>query len=184
MLASMRLGAYCTWVAAVNERGSAAADAGITRVLRPGEALLWAGRRRQRFALKGLSVVVLFLWLGVLLTFVATRETGALVLLAVVAIVVSAALAQAVARDAAYGLSNQRAVIVRGRFRPQVRSIPLQWLTDFQLTERPDGVGTIGLDPSRRWTPPRRAAPAFEDIVDARRVHALIQRAQNKLLDV
>ena len=168
----------------MNERGSAAVDAGIARVLRPGEALLWAGRRRQRFGLRGLSVVVLFLWLGVLLTLVATVQTGALVLLAVVAIAVSAALAEAIARDAAYGLSDQRAVIVRGRVRPQVRSIPLQWLTDFQVTERPDGVGTIALDPSRRWTPPGRVAPAFEDIVDARRVHALIQRAQDKLLNV
>jgi hypothetical protein len=42
----------------------------------------------------------------------------------------------------------------------------------------------IALDPSRSWTPPRRPAPAFEDIVDARRVHALIQRAQNKLLNI
>ena len=177
----MRRGYFWAEVAAVNDRGSGAVAGRLARVLQPGETVLWTGRREVRRGTKLFAVVLLVLWVGALLTFVATRETGAIVLFGVVTASAVLGLGDMVARDAAYGLTDQRAVIVRRR---QVRSIPLQWLTEFQVTERPDGVGTIALDPSRRWTPPRRAAPAFEDIVDPRRVHALIQRAQNRLLNI
>lgn len=179
----MRRGSFCAGVAAVNDRESGALAPRFARVLQPGETVLWTGQRQRRPERRFFAVLFV-LWLGTLLTFTATREYGAIVLFAVVTAVAVLALGDMVGRDVAYGLTDQRAVILRGRFRPQVRSIPLQWLTEVQLTERPDGVGTIALDPSRRWTPPRRAAPAFEDIVDAQRVHVLIQRAQNKLLNV
>jgi hypothetical protein len=167
----------------VNDRAYGAVDPRIARVLQPGETVLWTGRRRRRVE-RGWFAVLFILWIGTLLLFAATRETSAIVLFGVVTAAAAVALVDKAARDAAYGLTDQRAVIVRGRITPRMRSIPLQWLTDFQITERPDGVGTIALDPSRRWTPPRRAAPAFEEIVDARRVHALIQQAQNKLLNI
>jgi uncharacterized MnhB-related membrane protein len=170
-------------VAAVSDRESGAVAPQLARVFQPGETVLWTGRRQRRTEVIWVAVVAV-LWLGALGFLIARRDTTAIVIFGIATALLIVTLRTLVSRDVAYGLTSQRAVIVRGRFRPQVRSIPLQWLTDFQLTERQGGVGTIALDPLRRWTPPRGAAPEFEQIMDARRVHTLMQRAQNKLLGV
>ena len=157
-------------------------DERITRQLVPGETVLWSGRPGRRFPVAGL-IFVLALWLTGLAIFIASRATVALFfLIAVTFLVAAPTVAGAISRDVAYGLTDRRVLIVRGRFRPLVRSLPLHWVTNVTITENPDGTGTINLDASDRWTLANRVAPAFEAIAEARRVHGLIVQAQSTLL--
>jgi len=156
-------------------------DERITRQLVPGETVLWSGRPGRRFPVAGL-MLVLALWLTALAVFIASRATVALFFLIAMTVLVAALIVAAVSRNAAYGLTDRRVLIVRGRFIPQVRSLPLHWVTNVTITENSDGTGTINLDASQRWTLANRVAPAFEAIAEARRVHGLILQAQSTLL--
>jgi hypothetical protein len=88
----------------------------------------------------------------------------------------------------AYGVTDQRALIVSGWFSREVRSLPLRTLSELSLSERRDGSGTIRFgrgdsrmgwmgDPS--WPgAAKMSPPAFEMIPEARRVYEHIQQAQ------
>ncbi len=84
----------------------------------------------------------------------------------------------------AYGVTNQRVMIVREGFSRQVKSLQLRTLSDVTLDESGDGSGTITFGPgapslggfpgSRRGP----VAPCFEMIERAKSVYDLIRSAQ------
>jgi hypothetical protein len=91
-------------------------------------------------------------------------------------------------RRTAYGLTDQRAIIVSGVFNREVKSLALRTLAEVSLSERSDRSGTITFGstagmagwlggtswPSRgRYQP-----PAFEMIPDARYVYEQMREAQ------
>ncbi|HXH40373.1 MAG TPA: hypothetical protein VNN08_17215, partial [Thermoanaerobaculia bacterium] len=84
----------------------------------------------------------------------------------------------------AYGVTNERIVIVSGLFKSSVKSLSLRTLSDISLDERDDGSGTITFGPAQTSAlfvagrGARQQSPAFEGIVNARSVQQTIRDAQ------
>jgi hypothetical protein len=85
-----------------------------------------------------------------------------------------------------YAVTNRRIVIVRTGAFPKLTSVGLDRLPDLQLTERPDGSGTIRFGPSQpiwgtaawgAWSPSTDPTPQFIGIENAQQVFDRIQRA-------
>lgn len=87
-----------------------------------------------------------------------------------------------------YGVSSRRVLIISGLFRRQTRSLELLGLSEINISERPDGSGTITFGPNpglmsltmpRGWPGSSQyLSPAFEGIARAREVLQIIRNAQ------
>jgi len=88
-----------------------------------------------------------------------------------------------------YGVTNERVIIIAGLFSLETKSLQLRTLTDVTLTEKNNGLGTIGfglgtlvsggyigngmMTSTRRLSP-----PSFYYIQDAKEVYNIIRGAQ------
>lgn len=81
-----------------------------------------------------------------------------------------------------YGITNERIIIIKGRFSREVKSLSLRTLADVSLSERGDGSGSIAfgpLHPMGYWARGSRYdPPAFDMIEQARSVYEIIRQAQ------
>jgi len=88
-----------------------------------------------------------------------------------------------------YALTDQRVLILSGLWRRSIRSLELAGLSEINLTERPDGRGTITFgSPSsfgmgaRGWPPGNRnLSPSLDGVAQARDVLKKIRDAQRTL---
>lgn len=84
-----------------------------------------------------------------------------------------------------YGVTSRRVLIISGLIRRQTRSLELLGLSEINISEKPDGSGTIIFGPNPFGPVPRGwpgagqyASPAFEGIPGARDVLQTIRTAQ------
>jgi hypothetical protein len=170
----------------------------LTRELGGGEKLLWSGRPRQGLMLRpsdGLFIPFSLMWGGFAVFWEASAiKTGApfffmlwgIPFVAVgLYITVGRFFVDARIRErTAYGVTNERIVIVSGLFKSTTKSLSLRTLSDISLNERGDGSGTITFGPSGNSSlfvtgrGGRQLTPAFEGIANARSVHQAIRDAQ------
>ncbi len=89
-------------------------------------------------------------------------------------------------RNTRYAVTNRRIIIARSDPFPKLTSISLERMPELQLTEWPDGRGTIRFGPTLPywglagwggWSPATDPTPQFIGISDAQRVFDRIQRA-------
>ena len=184
---------------------SGEAEQPIRSELGPGESLLWRGMPKQGIRLQASDLFLVpfsLLWGGfaVFWELSAIRRGGALLdslwgipfVLVGLYMIVGRFLVDAYQRSHTYyGLSNQRAIIIRGIASRQVTSVALQGLHDTALTERADQSGTIRLGPANPYSAlgtgsgwpgfGTHAPPAFNMISDARRVYEQLRTAQASL---
>jgi hypothetical protein len=174
-------------------------------VLAPGERLLWHGRPKQGFALRGLDAGLIpfsIIWTAaVLIGIIAmlAEGGGAIALLFMLPFVLMAAYLLAgrfwldarLRANTYYALTSQRIIVItQGRSR-RVQTIDLNQMVDVQLTHRADGTGTLefpishfyvsqvlmaGYNRSLPWTSMVHIPPAFEMISDGKNVSELIQQ--------
>lgn len=173
----------------------------IGRELAGGESVLWCGVPRQGFQLRSSDAFMIpfsLLWGGFALfwesSVIHTRAPfffklwGVPFVLMGLYITVGRFFVDILQRSrTAYALTSTRAIIVNGIFSRNVKSLPLKTLTDYTLSERGDGSGTIALEPPvgyRRypgnynpWTG-TSATASFDMIEDARAVYSKIRTAQ------
>jgi hypothetical protein len=168
----------------------------ISRLLEPGESLLWAGKPRQGLFLRPSDVVVApitLFWAG----FVIAWEIGVLssgpqaafwlwgVPFVIVGLYITVGRFFVDARSRAktyYALTNRRIVIASGLFVHTIHSLPLRTLSHISVVERKDGTGTILLghsNPYTNWMV--GTTPSFEQIPEAKRVHDQILEAQRSV---
>ena len=90
-------------------------------------------------------------------------------------------------KNTTYGITNERIIILSGRFSRKNRSVNLRTLSDISLTEKPDRSGTIWLGPRNPFFPfpgypipgfEHHFAPSIELIENAKDVYDLITAAQ------
>lgn len=87
-----------------------------------------------------------------------------------------------------YGVTDQRVIILGGLTNREVKSITLQGLSDTSLNERSDRSGSITFGPTNpmydKWAGwpnmGKKTSPAFELIVDVRKVYDVIRQAQRE----
>jgi hypothetical protein len=165
--------------------------------LAPGERLLWSGRPRQGLLLRPgdwLLIPFSVLWGGFAVfweaTVIAQGGSPLMVLWGVPFVLVG--LHMMVGRfllDARlrartfYGLTAERAIIVGGLLRREVKSVPLRSLAEVGLQERRDRSGTVTLGPGpgspiTSWPGAANAVPAFELVENARQVYDRVRAAQ------
>jgi hypothetical protein len=180
----------------------------IGQRLDPGEQLLWIGRPTQgrRFGIVGIALSIL----GTAATFaglwITRRQVGqalraeeyvdavliflfgvSVSLLGLIPIVNLLWLDSRRRDQTFYGLTDRRAILVRGLRHRRTRSLDLRSAINVTLNRHRDGTGTISFSPppplwrvliqtrGSRVTP---ALPAFDHIQDADEVLALIHSAQ------
>jgi hypothetical protein len=168
-----------------------AAEPMIQAELTRGERLLWAGRPDQGLLQSLNGKVALFLCgaaiaMSVAFGIAAAQLTGSPVLALLIIPVLPVAVCPFAAilffvmrlrQRTTYALTDRRAVIVSDVFGRQVQSLPLANLRDVELSERPDGSGSIRLGPTRL----REATPEFTMMDGARSVYELLTEAQRQL---
>jgi hypothetical protein len=177
----------------------------VQDVLAPGERLLWHGRPKQGFALRGLDAVLIpfsIIWTcGILYFYItALSDSGGLLLFAVLSPFLLIGLYLLAGRfrldarlraNTYYALTSQRIIVItEGRSR-RVHTIKLDQIVDVQLTHRADGTGTLefptshfyvslvlmpGYNRSLPWASMVHIPPAFEMIADGKKVSELIQQ--------
>ncbi|QWT18777.1 hypothetical protein KPL74_13615 [Bacillus sp. NP157] len=176
----------------------------LRRQLGPGERLLWSGVPRQGVTLRpsdALAIPFSLLWGGFAFfwEYSVLSEGGpaffgiwGLPFIAIgLYMIIGRFFADAYLRGkTAYGLTDDRVIIVGGLFSVEIKSLQLATLSDMTLSERPDATGTIQFGPN----PPGRnafpgtpwpgrqgqMAPAFDLIPHARKVYDLIVRTQQE----
>ncbi|WP_157006271.1 PH domain-containing protein [Luteibacter yeojuensis] len=175
----------------------------LKRQLGPGEWLAWSGTPRRGLLLRpsdALAIPFSLLWGG----FVAFWEYSVLkggapaffglwgipFILVGLYMIIGRFFADAFVRSrTAYGVTDQRAIIVSGLFTSEVKSLPLASMADITLSERPDRSGSIqfGNDamPGRSlfvgvpWPgASKQLAPRFDLISDAKKVYDLILQSR------
>ncbi len=186
------------------------AYAALTPYLHPGEQLLWAGRPKQGFALRGwdilhLPIAIFAAAVGTILTVIELREPsepGAIVAALIMAL---AGYYAAVVRFFVdrwqrsltyYAVTDQRAILLTKESPDYVRSVNLETLKKITYSRRSDNTGTLEFDRPGIGTMQGRydmwrgaslpflepeLTPAFEMIADARQVRDLIEQAQQAL---
>jgi hypothetical protein len=170
----------------------------LTRELSGGERLLWSGRPRQGLMLRSSDTVVIpfsLMWGGFAIFWEATviKQGGSIFMMfwgipfVVVGLYMIAGrffIDARVRRRTAYGVTNERVVIVSGLVKSSVKSLSLRSLADMSLEEREDGSGTITFGPAGTGSMSfagrgnQQQSPAFEGIANARSVHNTIRQAQ------
>ncbi len=177
----------------------------INAYLGPGERLLWAGRPKQGFALRGWDIVHWPLSLfacvaGTILTIHEWREPGNVGVLIFVILWTIATYYAAFGRFFVdrwqrsltyYAVTDRRAIILTRAGPDHIQSVYLNILKEVTYTRRSDGTGTLEFDRpgystiQGRWDMWRGATfpwdnltPAFEMITGAREVRDLIVQAQ------
>jgi hypothetical protein len=175
-------------------------DTLIRRELGPDERLLWSGRPGQgiRFRRSDFLLIPFSLMWGGFAIFweFSALSMGAPIFFALWGIpfvlvglymIAGRFVVEAKQRErTAYGLTNQRAVIVSGLLTRRVKSLSLRSLSDIGFEEGANGTGTITFGtpspfswrlPGSSW-PGMPQAPGFEIISDARTVFDSIRKAQ------
>ena len=176
----------------------------IAREIAADERLLWSGVPKQGLALRGSDAFLIpfsLMWGGFALVWETTvLATGApllfklwgipFVLMGLYLIAGRFFVDAWQRRRTAYGITDQRAIILSGLTSRNVKSLPLRTLTDMTLSEANDGSGTISFGPSPPWGRAfgaanwpgsgERVVPAFEFIPDAKRVFARLREAQSE----
>jgi hypothetical protein len=163
----------------------------ISRELTGGERLLWSGQPRQGLMVRASDAVVIpfsLFWAGFAFFWEATalRENTPLLfklwgipfVLIGIYFVAGRFFADAWMRKrTAYGVTNQRVIIVTTFRKRNVQSIALRSVPETSLSESGDGSGTITLGPAfvgRRGP----ASPKLEGIQRVRSVYDMICEAQ------
>jgi hypothetical protein len=173
------------------------AERTITPLLSPGEKLLWSGKPHRGVLLRKYDWVVIPVSIGWCLVAVGilpglwgqSLESDCIVL--AFALVGAYFLIGRFAFDAlvrantTYGLTDQRAIILRRLFSDDVISVSMRSWSDFDFAASADGSGTITFGPPPGMAPPGTrgsppASPAFEAIDDAARVYGLVRDVQQK----
>jgi hypothetical protein len=189
---------------------SSDAAAVMTAHLAPGERLLWAGRPKQGFALRGWDIVywplsLLMVVAGTYITVVEWRKPGATGTLIFVLLWTAAAYYAAFGRFfmdrwqrslTYYAVTDRRAIILTRENPDYIQSINLSTLKKVTYSRRSDNTGTLEFDRPSVFTFQGRLdtargssfpsmqpelTPAFEMIADARQVRDLIEQTQQAL---
>jgi hypothetical protein len=174
----------------------------ITRVLDPGESLIWSGIPRQGLLLRPTDALMIpfsLLWGGFAFYWEASAlSSGAppffllwgipFVLVGVYIIVGRFFVDARVRANTFYGLTDRRVIILSGLFARTTSSLPLRNLTDISLQERSDRSGSILLGrphPQYAWFAGTRwpgtaqyATPCLELIPTVKRVYDQLLEAQ------
>ena len=142
----------------------------IDACLAPGERLLWAGRPKQGFALRGWDILYwpLYILMAVVGTFVTVmewRDPGNPGVLVFVLLWTAAAYYLAIGRffvdrwqrsTIYYAVTDSRAIILTGESADDIQSVYLSTLKEVTYTHRGDDTGTLEFD--RRASSPFKAA--------------------------
>jgi len=175
----------------------------IEHELGDGERLLWSGKPRQGIVFRSFDVFVIpfsLMWSGFVVFAVVNALSSDsppfLVLwlipfvLAGLYILFGRFIVDAMRRErTAYGVTDQRVIIISGYFSRRVQSLNLGTLSDLSLSEKRNRSGTITFGPSHpmssmwgygwpSWAGAGHSTSMFETIEDAREVYDLIRRAQ------
>jgi hypothetical protein len=163
------------------------------RYLLPGERILWTGQPKQGFALRPMDAFLIpfsLIWTGfVLSAFFSTSSAGSpdVILLLFVGLGLYFTIGRfihdaAIRRRTNYALTNQRALFLRAA---KFTSLDLSHLPKLELSERPDGTGTIafrdeGFSTINRysglnWWVPSLVSSSFFRIEHVRDVYRLIR---------
>jgi hypothetical protein len=175
------------------------ADEQLREVLWTNERILWSGRpgRRARFNVHSV-IPILFLvgWTSLVLSFAGRNYLEsdhptsdsvipigmAAVGLSMLALIVF--IAPRHERTIAYGLTNERAIIVGGLFNLMMVSMPLEFMWTVTVRERRDFSGTLVFEDFRRQCGEDRDDTCpyeFREIDAVRHVQALISTARANL---
>jgi hypothetical protein len=181
----------------------------IRQQLAPGEQLLWHGRPRQGFVLRGIDAFMIpfsILWCGVVLRIFLGAHSrqfashgmfsalfSVIFLLAGLYFLVGRFFIDIHSRTRTrYAVTGERVLIFGGLFSRRLTSLSLRNLSEMTLSQKASGEGSIvfgrqqyvvqpaGADGAPVVQPP--APPRFELIPDAGTVHALIRDAQRRQL--
>ena len=143
--------------------------------LEPDERLLWSGRPKQGFVLRGADALLIpfsLLWGGfaIFWEWVALHESphsraphgsrifaplwGVPFVLVGLYIIFGRFMTDARMRaNTTYGITNKRALILTGVVRTTLRGFDLRSLSDVSLSEHRGGTGTITFGSAASWTP-------------------------------
>lgn len=184
------------------------ATAIITACLLPGERLLWAGRPKQGFALRGWDIVnvpvaAVAAVVGTMLTIAEFRQPSEPIAPFIALFMALVGYYAAVVRFFVdrwqrsltyYALTDQRAIILTRKSPPNVRSVYLNALKEVTYSHRSDGTGTLEFDRpgygtiQGRYDMGRGAGfpftdlwltPAFEMVANGREVRDLVLQARD-----
>jgi hypothetical protein len=164
----------------------------------PGEKLLWSGQPARGLKLRPSDAATIpfsLMWAG----FAFVWETGVIVgnapfwfriwgvpfvIIGLYLVIGRFFLDAWLRARTVYGVSNQRILIFSARSKA-LTSLPLLTLSEFTITERSDGLGTIKFGPAQPAVapgrPPRNSlgeSPAFEFIPEVQYVSSAIHAAQ------
>ena len=183
----------------------------ITQYLDPGEKLLWAGRPRGGVRLRAQDVFLIpfsLFWGGFAIFWEYSVSTmtahargpvpvifplfGVPFVCVGLYLIFGRFFVDAKGRERTYyGVTNERAIIIRGLFSRQTKSLQLRAVADVSLSQRTDGSGTItfGQAPmfgafsaaGGSWPGTGRyAAPSFDMIEGAKEVYDIVRNAQRQ----
>jgi hypothetical protein len=174
-------------------------EATLSQHLDPGERLLWSGQPRPGLQLRAQDAFLIpfsLLWCGFAIFWESSvlhgeaplffRLWGIPFVLVGLYVVFGRFVVDAMNRSrTAYGVTNERILIVGGILSQQTKSLQIRNLTDVTLTQRKDGSGTITfgqipfrLDffPAGSWPGGRRyMPPSFDFIENAKDVYGVIR---------
>jgi hypothetical protein len=172
----------------------------MSRELGRDERLLWSGQPRQGVMFRASDVLMVpfsLLWCGFAVFWEVSvfrtnapfffRLWGVPFVCVGLYMVFGRFIADAVNRKrTAYGVTNERVIMITGRFARATTSVRLNTISAVSLNERPDGTGTITLGATNttalmgpNWSASRQTSPpALEGIQNARAVYEQVRQAQ------
>ena len=174
--------------------------------LDPGENLLWSGQPCRGIRLRALDIFLIpfsLVWCGFAIFWeVSVVNSGAPFILKLWGVLfVCFGLFFVFGRfilDArnrartTYGVTNERILIVSGRYSRQIKSLPLRTLTEVSFSQRSNGRGTLtfgsapfmnGFLQASSWPGTGRYSPPSFDLIDgAKEVYDVIRHAQSAAL--
>jgi hypothetical protein len=173
----------------------------LAQYLGTGEKLLWSGKPRRGFILRGCDMLLIPFSLisgggslfGALISFhspqIEFKLNGIVCVLLGFYLLIGRFFYDAARRkNTVYGLTKDRILIKSGLFSPGVNSIPIVGLKEMELIDQGNGKGNIVLDNDlensdvfRSMALPgssKRIAPALESLSDAQKVYELIRNLQ------
>jgi hypothetical protein len=172
----------------------------IARELQPGERILWCGMPVQGMRLRAGDIFWIPLCLvlagAVVSSFNDTARdassqyngviAGSSMALICIYVLMDRFIMDSYARSRTYyGVTDQRALIIRGAFSRKLRSVSLPDLNDIVLTEKADGSGDVVFGPTSGveifWRingDDDALAPMFEGIKNVRQIYYIIRKVQ------